>query len=673
MDENEIKCEENKETNTRNEYKEVDAHWFYFKKIENKQIWVPFSKIDSNRIESNYLNCDQELSLPTDGGRYDVYPFQRIRKSVYWDEETSQVRRCTWFYKKDNNLGFIPYEEDFSMMLESKFMNCALTNSWNQRFEFPDHELIVMYNSNSFLHYKSEYLMLDDWNSMAENPVRPRTMKRGLDGFDMYNGEPEEIDHLIFFIHGVGSVCDLKFRSIVEVVDDFRSISLSLVHNHYKNEIESKKVNRVEFLPVSWHSALHGENTGIDQRLELITLPSISKLRHFSNDTILDALLYTSPVYQQTVVDVVGSELNRLYNIFIKRNPSFDGSVALNGHSLGSVILFDILVHQDDEINDGSKTNLFKDIHDLLNKLGLEKYLNTFIQEDIDLESLKLFKEDDLIRLDIPLGPRKKLINYISSKQNSRNYTSKSYLSAVNYKSPDLENSLSSIIYPKLDFKPSSFFAMGSPISMFLIIRGVQSLAESYQLPTCTSFFNIFHPFDAIAYRFEPLVDKSFLNVKPCLVPHHKGRKRMHLELKESIARVGADLYSKVVDSFRFTWNSINDLTRSNRPYSPNQVVPKETNPSLEIESNDENDEESNKSESVVKHYIKSQLNKGHRIDYVLQEKPIEVVNEYLSALTSHTCYWESEDSALFILKVLYGDFYLTNRSQESAIKTNTE
>lgn len=75
-------------------------------------------------------------------------------------------------------------------------------------------------------------------------------------------------------------------------------------------------------------------------------------------------------------------------------------------------------------------------------------------------------------------------------------------------------------------------------------------------------------------------------------------------------------------------------------------------------------------------------LNGGRRIDYVLQEKPIESFNEYLFALQSHLCYWyvaydamfiyinwiylfifftdpffpprESEDTALFFLKEIY-------------------
>lgn len=33
-------------------------------------------------------------------------------------------------------------------------------------------------------------------------------------------------------------------------------------------------------------------------------------------------------------------------------------------------------------------------------------------------------------------------------------------------------------------------------------------------------------------------------------------------------------------------------------------------------------------------------INAGRRIDYVLQEAPHEIINEYLFALTSHVCYW---------------------------------
>jgi hypothetical protein len=48
----------------------------------------------------------------------------------------------------------------------------------------------------------------------------------------------------------------------------------------------------------------------------------------------------------QTIMHTVGNELNRLFNLFIERNPTFEGGVSLGGHSLGSLIIFDLLYHQ---------------------------------------------------------------------------------------------------------------------------------------------------------------------------------------------------------------------------------------------------------------------------------------------------------------------------------------
>lgn len=152
-----------------------------------------------------------------------------------------------------------------------------------------------------------------------------------------------------------------------------------------------------------------------------------------------------------------------------------------------------------------------------------------------------------------------------------------------------------SVVYPSLDFEPVSFFALGSPIGMFLTVRGVEKIEENYQLPTCRGFFNIYHPvcsfyglwdcghdvheiwespgslnsiklaklscfsllflndsqmclllsscygdkavvikhfssfqLDPVAYRIEPMILPD-LDLKPVLIPHHKGRKRLHL------------------------------------------------------------------------------------------------------------------------------------------------
>ena len=48
-------------------------------------------------------------------------------------------------------------------------------------------------------------------------------------------------------------------------------------------------------------------------------------------------------------MDTVASEMDRLLKLFKERHPTFDGSVSVGGHSLGSVILFDLLMHQQPE------------------------------------------------------------------------------------------------------------------------------------------------------------------------------------------------------------------------------------------------------------------------------------------------------------------------------------
>lgn len=45
-------------------------------------------------------------------------------------------------------------------------------------------------------------------------------------------------------------------------------------------------------------------------------------------------------------MSTVGTEMNRLYELFRQRNPTFGGSVSVSGHSLGSLIMFDLLCHQ---------------------------------------------------------------------------------------------------------------------------------------------------------------------------------------------------------------------------------------------------------------------------------------------------------------------------------------
>ncbi|XP_034450570.1 phospholipase DDHD2 isoform X2 [Hippoglossus hippoglossus] len=722
-------------------YREVQPHWFFCQRANDNTSWLPFSREDSDKLERACNSDEGEVVVAVDGERYDVHVKERKRYAVYWEQGTTEVRRCTWFYKGDKDTRFMPYSEDFSQSLEESYMIAVTLDEWKTKLDFPTGETVILHNPKLIMQYQP-IGMQDEWMTSPSEQTQPRTVKRGVDNIsvEIPEGEPEKVDHLVFMVHGIGPACDLRFRSIIQCVSDFRSASLSLLASHYKRAQQDGQVNRVEFLPVNWHSALHGDATGVDEDIQRITLPSISRLRHFTNDTLLDLFFYNSPTYCQTIVDTVASEINRLHTLFKQRHPEFSGAVSVVGHSLGSLILFDLLTNQRtrsearEGVPSGESCQLNCDtLEQTLTRLGLQQYLDTLQAENLDLESLSLCNDSDLKVLGIPLGPRKKILKYAKRKwfpedckkgtvllppgmqcplevtndqdgnqssgvtpQQSQFHRAQSITSAVDYEYFDMgigqtnggiAKGQVSIEYPQLAFRPQTFFAFGSPIGMFLTVRGLKRIDPNYTFPTCKSFYNIYHPYDPVAYRIEPMI-VSEVDLEPMLIPHHKGRKRMHLELKDSLTRMSMDLKNNVLGSLRTAWQSFARLPSAAAlpPVEEGETTIErnleETQASAAVTASSESEEKSADfwtkilewPRALHMHYFQGvceessmsaeqgeqpeikvgRLNGGRRIDYVLQEKPIESFNEYLFAIQSHLCYWESEDTALLLLKEIY-------------------
>ncbi|XP_075955116.1 triacylglycerol hydrolase DDHD2 isoform X1 [Anarhichas minor] len=683
-------------------YQEVQPHWFFCRRADDNTSWLPFSREDSDKLDrACHAVGDREddVVIAVEGERYDVHVKERKRYAVYWEQGPTEVRRCTWFYKGDKDTRFLPYSEDVSKRLEDAYMIAVTLDEWKSKVEFPNGESVILHNPKLIMQYQPIALQ-DEWASSPSEQGRPRTVKRGVNNIsvEIPDGEPEKVDHLVFMVHGIGPACDLRFRSIIQCVNDFRSASLSLLASHYKRAQQDGEVGRVEFLPVNWHSALHGDATGVDEDIQRITLPSISRLRHFTNDTLLDLFFYNSPTYCQTIVDTVASEINTLHTLFKQRHSEFNGAVSVVGHSLGSLILFDLLTNQRtgsearEGLPSGEHLHLNCDtLQQTLTRLGLQQYLDTLQAENLDMESLALCEDGDLKDLGIPLGPRKKILNYVRKKwlsqdfktgavhlpeglqvppplnsdhdgnqssgfpmQQSQFHRAQSVTSAVDYEYFDVGIGQVSIGYPQLAFHPQTFFAFGSPIGMFLTVRGLKHIDPNYTFPTCKSFYNIYHPYDPVAYRLEPMIVTE-VDLEPMLIPHHKGRKRMHLELKDSLTRMSMDLKNNVLGSLRTAWQSLSRLPVAALP----PVDQGDTTIERDLQETQagvcDEAESSVSAEQTEQPEIKvGMLNGGRRIDYVLQEKPIESFNEYLFAIQSHLCYWESEDTALLLLKEIY-------------------
>merc|ERR1711962_1192147 len=256
-------------------------------------------------------------------------------------------------------------------------------------------------------------------------------------------------------------------------------------------------------------------------------------------------------------------------------------------------------------------------------KLGIEEHLAPFTDQGVGVEELLECGEEDLKEANLPLGPRKKLLSYLQARKEAssgfQEFQQNSVARRVSYTVGPAGTGQPSVRYPKLDVQSSAFFALGSPIGMFMAVRGVESLGEGFKLPACPTFLNIFHPYDPVAYRIESLVDKKFSSLRPVVIPHHMGRKRMHLELKDTLT--GQD-GGGVVDQQQY---------QEERSPSPSGSEVEDTS-ALETTC----------------------INQGARVDHVLQEAPMESFNEYVFALASHLCYWESEDTMLLILRQIY-------------------
>lgn len=114
-------------------------------------------------------------------------------------------------------------------------------------------------------------------------------------------------------------------------------------------------------------------------------------------------------------MNAVSGNMNNIYAAFRKRNPSFRGSVSVCGHSLGSLILFDLLQHQKPP-----------------KPLAVGK-------EDAD--SFETLDRE-------PQSPARPPLQRTMSQQ-------------INYTIGHAGTGQAFITYPKLEFQPKMFFALG--------------------------------------------------------------------------------------------------------------------------------------------------------------------------------------------------------------------
>ncbi|POM57924.1 PhosphoLipase [Phytophthora palmivora] len=537
----------------------------------------------------------------------------------------------------------------------------------------------------------------------------------------------EEIDHLVLIVHGIGDALKtldlinvVTLRSIIDCSTTLRELNREALRSaHFahlggegaQGDRKASSQPRVEFLPIEWHSKLHME--GLDQLIRDVTLPAIPKLRELANDTVLDVLFFMSPLFHQVILDEVAKEMNRVFTLFQSRHPDWmelrssrgpgwrRKKVSIVAHSLGSIICFDILNHQqvymqqpqstpctDDEgssseedDNENSSTGSDDDGETDLNGVPTDNVLGF----DAAIANGKLKRRSQsMSEMSNASGtwrnsPRawcqaEQEKQRVSPKTSTRRIDRKKSVTTPRKKTtPKKTNTVKKNkipgsaavgsgavpLVPKLAFDVEDLFCFGSPVGLFLNVRG-QKLDRDFQLPRCRRLFNIYHPYDPVAYRIEPIMNPARAHSKAAIIRTFEGKLRFQYQLRNSFRAMWASLRQWRRDFEHQVLAGAHSVGLVESPASMTPLSdalavvtqPYQLQRPEEVQEEQEREEREG-DETTENVAVFGQLCQGLPIDYSLQENEIEIANEYLFALTAHVIYWSNRDASLFVAQKL--------------------
>ncbi|KAK9465993.1 DDHD domain-containing protein [Lipomyces arxii] len=485
---------------------------------------------------------------------------------------------------------------------------------------------------------------------------------------DEYGDQDREIEHVVLCIHGIGQKLGQRIESVnfVGDVNAFRktvkSVYLDALDlqalNGQAEDDPKKKNSKIQVLPVCWRHNIHfglqqEENAdgttkfrkeqdigdlnddGTDKQsdsetatLQDITVDGVPALRGIISEVLLDILLYYQPNYRERIMRSVTSECNRIYKLFRRWNPDFNGKISIAGHSLGAAISFDILCRQPES--------------------------TTQIRKSADADKLTLdFNVDSFFGLGSPVG----LFQMLKGK-------------TIAPRSLQVQDERP--ISP-LDFDIDNPFE-ANPQSIKTVSK-----------PKVEDVYNIFHPADPISYRLEPLVVKRMAELKPQPIPSTRRGLNTQIaniaELTQRVAQGASNMWSSMASGLASTIlnKSLGYDTETSDSSAPAHNIATEGSTSLPIDPmasfrqelaatmHNPTDpqvetlysrfqKESSKLTKAAEDYARLQrdeelirgLNYTGRLDFALPEGYMDIT--LLASMGSHLGYFRDPDVANFVM-----------------------
>ncbi|CAK9003282.1 unnamed protein product [Durusdinium trenchii] len=629
--------------------------------------WVPLPRVDSEHLEA-ILAGGKELpsAVPVDYGRYDVDLERRVLRAVYWDEPERRCIRSSWFQGKIGG-PWTPYEEEDGEGLETAFQRLRTKKekapllvpvnrgTHDVRFEALPPEGLQEDDSSTWffggsgpkryavtgpLHLEKseeEKAVKDAGSDELQFAAVQEAVERSggqketflvWRGYWVVAGEeklheeeeerlPSRVECLTFVVHGIGQYHRAQQglnSQFFKEVSKFRKLAMKYQLERLASEPEGgpRPHGRVEFLPLEWYGPIHVD-VGIGNRLKNVTLKSVSPLRDFANFAVADIMVYLDDQWRERIHEELTRKMGQLWKLFSDRTPDYSGEIAVVGHSLGSVIMFDLMQKGVEKLPQGLHCSQ-KDVSPSTKKptVPAPAKVNVATPGSFDRKGVKILKD----------------------------HVAKGHVAALSK-----GQAAGAIEHPV----PRCLFAVGSPLGMFLSIRLSQKAQRASRYfrgldvrwpAVCEGrgwrMFNVFHPDDPIAYRIEPLLNPAYAKQNPRVVPH-KGGLRWNHKISSWFTSSSA---SKGPDSA-----GLLDLDET---FEEVLVVPTE-DPSSFFE-------EKPARQAVVT---------VDRVDYALQVSAFESMNEMLSALQSHFSYWDNEDLLRFVVDQIHESLQSKARSSK--------
>ncbi|GMI10514.1 hypothetical protein TrVE_jg12697 [Triparma verrucosa] len=604
--------------------------------LDPNHYFHPLSHVDNSRLNATFGNMDEPnppVQLACDYTRTTATPSLSTLKSNYWDAPPKTLTKSTWFYLDPTSSKRPPQplhpDDDFKVEEMYRTLNAKpiegvgegveLEKSYNggKKYRAVLEEVLGAASQTQPLPTNPTsaasapppppLLLAGKVYTLKLKPVGLKNtfsstlqLQRGYGPYS-YPGEAEESrlsshgppKEIIFVIHGIGELVWSKTEVtfVPSMIEQMNTLRIDIHKRQLKDYDDALKKHReeggpepalpqkIEILPIIWYQVWH-TGTDIKKSLDSITIRTIPVVRTIANDIIFDVLMYQQKELRDKILKFVGEECRMLWSQYMMVNSGYEGDISICGHSLGSIIAWDLVTRLKEE---GGK------------------------QGDFEGETR------DQPRPTFKWGPGRSSMSEDSPSSGSNS----------------------------LPAEPRNVWLMGSPVGLFLTVRDSHSsiLSDPHftLLNANTSLYNIFNPSDPVAYRIEPLqlpigTPKSSIP-PPCYVPTADPTfgsidgVRAHLKAKEHMANAS----KKISEGVKIAEKLFGGFSKQIKSLGTNDESSEELErPSIESIDGDD----------AITFTLAGASNS--RIDYQVQTSVLE--SELLSSITAHTSYFNNSD-----------------------------